>query len=60
MLGTSYIAHFNAPKFYNELENTSMKRFNTVVAGAFGISMGLFALIMTVGFLSFGSNTVGL
>jgi amino acid permease len=79
MLSTSYIAHFNAPKFYQvftfiliflshpllinpiakELKSPSMKRFNKVVGGAFGISIAMFLFIMTVGFLSFGGNSLG-
>ena len=29
MLSTAYMAHFNAPKFYIELENNTIERFNT-------------------------------
>lgn len=60
MLGTSYIAHFNAPKFYSELENPTISRFNTVVGSAFMIAMFFFSLIMSVGFLTFGGNSMGL
>lgn len=59
MLSTSYIAHFNAPKFYAELKDTSMPRFNTVVAGAFSISVVMFLFIMSVGYLTFGGATSG-
>lgn len=59
MLSTSYIAHYNAPKFYAELKNPSMKRFNQVVGGAFGTSILFFIFIMVTGFLSFGGSTAG-
>lgn len=59
MLSTSYIAHYNAPQFFNELQNNTLKRFNTVVSGAFGTSILFFIFIMVVGFLSFGGNTAG-
>jgi len=29
MLSTAYMAHFNAPKFYNELQNNTIERFST-------------------------------
>jgi amino acid permease len=60
MLGTSYIAHFNAPKFYSELENPTVTRYNIVVVSAFMIAMCFFSLIMSVGFLTFGGNSLGL
>lgn len=59
MLSTSYLAHFNAPKFYKELKDTSIFRFNQVVGGAFGISITIFVAVLCVGFLTFGANTSG-
>jgi amino acid permease len=60
MLSTAYMAHFNAPKFYTELKNNTVPRYLTVVATAFGCSIGLFGLIATLGFLTFGGNCSGL
>jgi amino acid permease len=60
MLSTSYMAHFNAPKFFVELQNNTVSRFLTVVAASFGISIGLFVWISTVGFLTFGSHASSL
>ena len=60
MLSTAYIAHFNAPKFYNELQNNTMKRFNTVVISSFGISIAVYAAVSSMGFLTFGSATNGM
>lgn len=59
MLSTSYIAHYNAPKFYNELQKPNMSRFNTVVGGAFGSAVLFFIFIMVIGYLTFGGNTAG-
>jgi len=59
MLSTSYIAHYNAPRFYNELKDTSMPRFNKVVTLAFGASIATFILMMNLGFLTFGGVTSG-
>lgn len=59
MFSTAYVAHYNAPKFYTELKDASMSRFNQVVAGAFGSAILFFIFIMSTGFLSFGGNTLG-
>jgi amino acid permease len=60
MLSTAYIAHFNAPKFYRELKNNTMPRFNTVVFSSFGISVAVYAVVSAMAFLTFGSVTGGL
>jgi amino acid permease len=60
MLSTAYMAHFNAPKFFIELKDNTIKRYNTVVGTSFGISVFLFALIGSLGFLTFGSASSGL
>lgn len=60
MLSTAYMAHFNAPKFFNELENNTIARYNRLVGTSFGISVLLFALISGLGFLTFGSACSGL
>jgi sodium-coupled neutral amino acid transporter 11 len=59
MLSTAYIAHYSAPKFYNELQNPTMGRFNTVVGGAFGASIAFFIFVMVIGYSTFGGNTLG-
>ncbi|EJK46352.1 hypothetical protein THAOC_34982 [Thalassiosira oceanica] len=60
MLSTAYMAHFNAPKFYTELKDNTIKRYNTVVGTSFGVSVLIFALVASLGFLTFGSNCSGL
>ena len=60
MLSTAYMAHFNAPKFYNELVNRTLPRFYTVVAWSFGISILMIGYITAMGFLTFGSAASGL
>jgi sodium-coupled neutral amino acid transporter 11 len=59
MLSTSFIAHYNAPAFYNELKDTSMPRFNKVVSYAFVASIVTFVFMMSLGFLTFGGATAG-
>eukprot|EP00546_Thalassionema_frauenfeldii_P011963 CAMPEP_0178913122 /NCGR_PEP_ID=MMETSP0786-20121207/10661_1 /TAXON_ID=186022 /ORGANISM="Thalassionema frauenfeldii, Strain CCMP 1798" /LENGTH=469 /DNA_ID=CAMNT_0020585817 /DNA_START=182 /DNA_END=1591 /DNA_ORIENTATION=- len=60
MLSTAYMAHFNAAKFFTELKDNTIKRFNTVVSTSFGISVAIFAAITSLGFLTFGGNSSGL
>jgi solute carrier family 38 (sodium-coupled neutral amino acid transporter), member 11 len=59
MLSTSFIAHFSAPTFYNELKDTSMPRFNRVVNSAFFSSIAMFIFVTAAGFLTFGGSTAG-
>ena len=60
MLSTSYMAHFAAPKFYTELKNNTIERFNLVVTSSFAISIGLFCIVASLGFLTFGTASDGL
>jgi len=59
-LSTAFMAHFNAPKYYSELKDNTVKRFNQVVYSSFGISVGFFAAIAALGFATFGSASQGL
>jgi amino acid permease len=56
MLSNAYIAHFNAPKFLNELKNNTMSRFHQVIAWSFGTAITLYGLITAFGFLTFGMS----
>ena len=65
MLATAFLAHYNAPKYYKELESPSdgsskLASFNLVCAGAFGLASLLCASIMAGGFLTFGGAAKGL
>jgi amino acid permease len=60
MLSTAFMAHYNAPKFYLELQNNTLQRYNTVVATSFGISILLMGSITAIGFLTFGASCSGL
>lgn len=57
---TSQMAHFNAPKFYLELQNNTLARFYQVVTWSFGVSIFLSAFITAVGYLTFGGSSDGL
>lgn len=60
MLSTSYMAHFNAPKFYTELKNNTVPRYMAVTLASFAISVLLFGWIAAMGFLTFGSSSSGM
>ena len=59
MLFHAFVAHYNAPRFYTELEDHTISRFRTVVVYAFGASSMLQILITVFGFLTFGANCDG-
>ncbi len=64
MLATTFLAHYNAPKFYDELappkDGTSkLGRFNLAVGGGFGLAGLLCISIMSAGFLTFGGAAKG-
>jgi amino acid permease len=60
MLSTAYIGHFNAPKFFKELKNNTLERFNILTTASFGISIAFYAAVSAMAFLTFGSSTAGL
>ncbi|GKY95011.1 hypothetical protein MPSEU_000465700 [Mayamaea pseudoterrestris] len=60
MLSTSFMAHYNAPKLYWELRDTSPQRFRKVILGGFGLAVALMSTIALSGFLTFGSASAGM
>mmetsp|Transcript_47544 Transcript_47544/g.153656 ORF Transcript_47544/g.153656 Transcript_47544/m.153656 type:complete len:477 (-) Transcript_47544:425-1855(-) len=63
MLATTFLAHYNAPKFYAELatpkRGSKLRSFNVAVAGGFALAAALCGSIMSAGFLTFGSASSG-
>lgn len=64
ILATAFLAHYNAPLFYEQLdpgpENDKSDRFRRVSVNGF-VGAGLvFSIVMIGGFLTFGSNSAGL
>ena len=55
--GLAYIAHYNAPKFYSDLERRSPQRFDRVVLVAFSVLALLYTGVMVLGHLTFGDVT---
>ena len=60
MLSTSFMAHYNAPKLYWELQQTSPQRFRKVIIGGFGSAILLMSTIALSGFLTFGAASSGM
>jgi amino acid permease len=58
MLSTAYMAHYNAPKFYWDLQER--RDYRKVVYRSFGTSMVLMSLIGVAGFLTFGGASQSL
>ena len=59
MLATTFLAHYNAPKYFNELQkpadgSSKQAAFNKVCAMAFGLAALLCGSIMAGGYLTFG------
>lgn len=54
-----FFCHYNAPRYYIELENNTIERFTRVVVVSFGFCILLYLLLMTYGFLTFGEHSDG-
>jgi len=56
-VSTAYEAHYNAPRFYDELRDNTMARFNVAVLSAFAFAVIINLWIMIAGYLTFGAAT---
>ena len=59
MVYTSFDMHYNSPRFYAELKDSSVARFGQVVTYSFGLTSGIYFLIALIGFLTFGEHCDG-
>jgi len=59
-LTSSYLCHYNSPKFLSELKDATKERFNTLTYSSFGLAFVLNAIFMVTGFLTFGGMSNGL
>ncbi|KAJ8598294.1 hypothetical protein CTAYLR_005999 [Chrysophaeum taylorii] len=59
MLGTAYMAHFNAPSFFKSA-GRDLDKFRKVVALGFGFSVLFNLAVMASGFWTFGPSSLGL
>ena len=53
------MAHFLAPKFYIELKDNTIERYNKLVSTSFAISILSYVIMAAFGFLTFGANSSG-
>lgn len=58
MLGTAYMAHFNAPSFLDGA-GRNLKKFKKIVFNGFGLSVLFNLAVMTAGFCTFGGASSG-
>lgn len=58
IVNVSYTAHYNGPRYYQELKNRSIPRFTTVVTAAMIISAAAYTSTAVAGYLTFGACTV--
>jgi len=58
-LALAYIAHYNSPSFYWELENTSPKNYTKMVGISFALLVTLYTLSMLTGYVTFGDVCKG-
>lgn len=59
LFSSAFMAHYNSPKFYSQLQNPSLPRFATLVGGAFGLALVVFILFGFCGFAIFGFAVEG-
>jgi amino acid permease len=59
ILSTGYVAHYNAPKYYSELEDHTTSRYDIVVNASFLLAAVTYICISCLGFLTFGGNSAG-
>lgn len=58
-LATAFVAHYNAPRFYNELQDASVQRFQSVAFLSYAMATVLFVVVGCCGFLTFGQAAQG-
>lgn len=56
LLSYCYVAHYNAPKYYKELENNTASQMIRLVSGAYLGSAVFYAVSLWLGVLAFGAS----
>ena len=56
-LGLSFVAHYNAPRYFNELEENTEARWGALVRSSFGILSIVYAFTMLCGHATFGDSS---
>lgn len=59
LLSSAFMAHYNSPKFFASLENSTLPRWGTLVASSFGLALVAFSTFALCGFALFGFGVEG-
>lgn len=59
IMNVLFTAHYNGPRFYQELKDRSLPRFAKTVAGAMAMAFAVYATMGIVGYLRFGNESLG-
>ena len=59
VVNVAFTAHYNAPRFYLELQDRSIKRYLTVVVASMVFSLVTYASVGVCGYMAFGEETQG-
>lgn len=59
LFSSAFMAHYNSPKFYSDLQDNTIGRFATLVVGAFGLALVAFSMFGFSGFALFGFGVKG-
>ena len=57
LLSYCFVAHYNAPKYYIELEGTSPEKYGKMASVSYMISAALYIITMSLGISAFGPST---
>lgn len=55
----AYFCHYNAPRYYIELQRNTIPRFTKVTNVSFGISACVYFIVGVIGYYTFGASTDG-
>lgn len=59
LFGSAFMAHYNAPKFYSQLQEKSVPKFAALVCMAYGLALVVFVAFGMCGFALFGYDSEG-
>jgi len=59
LFSSAFMAHYNSPKFYADLQDNTLPRFAALVFGAFSIALVAFSIFGFSGFALFGFGVQG-
>lgn len=57
LLSYCFVTHYNAPKYYNELEDPTPQRFGKMAAISYISAAAIYIITMSLGFVMFGQDS---